>query len=487
MVSTALVRSALVPPRIGTARRPRRPTLGPMLAEVAGRMGVELHPWQRHVADVSLELVRRRNRWRLAAGSVGVVVGRQTGKTMLAACRIALQCLLPSLEVPRCGRVRSQHVAFTAQDRNAALARWHEHVDLLMASELAAEVGRVVLQRGDECVQFVNGSTYRILTPSRGGARGWALDLAVVDEALMHPVELLAAIRPTMAQRDGARGCIGAQLVVVSNAGDERSTLLVEQRELGRRAAIERDDSRVWFEWSAPDDADPTDEDVWRATIPTLGATDGIGLEFLRAEAESMRLDDFRREYLCVHTARPVAAVIDPHVWARLPSDELDAGSRVVLAVDAALDRDVSSVVAAGELDNGLIAVEVIEQRHGSEWVAGYVAEVARRHHAPVVVDAYGPLSAVIGQLGRIGGVRVRPVRIGQVVDAAAGFCDLVASRRIAHMRDPRLDDAVANVTRRKVGDRWKFARSADVDVSALVAASLAAWAAQRFLEPAIY
>ena len=182
-------------------------------------------------------------------------------------------------------------------------------------------------------------------------------------------------------------GCIGAQLVVVSNAGDERSTLLNEQRELGRRAALEGDTSGCGSSGRAPDDADPFDEDVWRATIPTLEQPDGIGLEFVRMEAESMRLDDFRREYLCVHTARPVARVIDPVVWAALPGDELDADAGVVLAVDAPQDRSSAAVVAAGRLgdddDDVVIAVEVVEQRPGAEWVAGYVADARRRPITP--------------------------------------------------------------------------------------------------------
>ncbi len=320
----------IIPPRIGTKRRPRRQTLGPVLADVAAEMGLTLHPWQRHVADVSLELVERRrpgSRRRLAASTVGVMASRQTGKTVLAAGRVALQALLPDLDAAAqlvgIDRIRPQHIAYLAQDRASALDRWHEHCALLMASPLAEHVARIVLQRGDECVRFHNGSTYKVVTPSRTGARGLSLDLAIVDEAFVHGADLMAAVRPTMAQRDGAIGCVGAQLVIVSNAGDERSTLLNEARELGRRAALEGDTGRVWFEWSAPDDADPYDEDAWRAVIPTLEQPDGIGLEFLRAEAESMRPADFAREYLCRHTARPVAAVIDPAVWAELPVVEI--------------------------------------------------------------------------------------------------------------------------------------------------------------------
>jgi hypothetical protein len=489
----------LRPPRVGSRRHPRRATLGGVLAGVASTMGLTFHPWQRHIGDVSLELVERRrpgSRRRLAAGTVGVMASRQTGKSAWCAARVAMQALLPDLPSAAAlvglGRVRPQHVAYLAQDRMSALGRWHEHVDALMASPLAEHVAKVVLQRGDEAVKFHNGSTYQVVTPSRTGARGLSLDLVIIDEALAHTTDLLAAVRPTMAQRDGAVGCIGAQLVIVSNAGDERSTLLNEQRELGRRAALEGDIGRVWFEWSAPDDADPFDEDVWRRTIPTLEQPDGIGLEFVRMEAESMRLDDFRREYLCVHTHRPVARVIDPYVWGALPADEIDPAGRVVLAVDAPRDRSSAVVVGAGRLgDEGdaVIALEVVEQRQGAEWVAGYVAALAVEHQAPVVVDAYGPMASLIPLLKRSPGVRVRGVKVGDVVDAAAGLCDLIAQRRIAHMRDPRLDDAVAAVGRRKVGDRWAFNRTGTADISPLVAASLAVWAvdAGAFPRPHIY
>jgi hypothetical protein len=152
----------------------------------------------------------------------------------------------------------------------------------------------------------------------------------------------------------------------------------------------------------------------------------------------------------------------------------------------------MSSIVAAGPVDSDdgeLVAVEVIDCRPGTEWVAGRVAELAVEHHAPVIVDAYGPLSSIIPTLERVAGVIVRPVRVGDVVNAAAGFCDAVASGRLAHLDDPRLDDAVVSVGRRKVGDRWAFNRSSSIDISPLVAASLAVWAVQTgaLMVPAIH
>ena len=165
-----------------------------------------------------------------------------------------------------------------ARRRADGVASWPCHVE------------KVVLQRGDEAIRFVNGSRYTIVTPSRTAARGMAADLLIIDEAMAHDVELLAVVSPTMAQRDTAVGSIGSP---------------VGRRVVGRRHPL----ARCWprsGSWAGgpssrgtpagagssgrvPDDADVLDEDVWRATIPTLGQRDGIGLEYLRLEAESLR------------------------------------------------------------------------------------------------------------------------------------------------------------------------------------------------------
>ena len=146
--------------------------------------------------------------------------------------------------------IGAQHVAFTAQDRIGAFGRWYEHVEMIMGSELAGHVAKVVRKNGEECVHWCNGSKYRVVTPSKTGARGLSLDVVVIDEALAHEPWLLDAIAPTMAQRDGATVSFGAQLIIVSNAGDETAELLNQQRELGRRAVAEDDRARVHLEWS---------------------------------------------------------------------------------------------------------------------------------------------------------------------------------------------------------------------------------------------
>ena len=47
-----------------------------------------------------------------------------------------------------------------------------------------------------------------------------------------------------------------------------------------------------YFEWSAPDDADPFDPATWWACMPALGHT--VDVETITADADDMDADEFR-------------------------------------------------------------------------------------------------------------------------------------------------------------------------------------------------
>ncbi|WP_162941997.1 hypothetical protein [Desertimonas flava] len=499
MTDTTMAR--LVPPRFGTPRDPTRPTLGTAETQIADAMGLELHPWQQYVADVSGEFVERdpsarhpgASRLRLAAQIVGVLVGRQTGKTTRAAVRIATQAMLPDLPdvaaLVGLERIVPQYIGFTAQDRAAALKRFFEHVDMIMSSDLRSEVDRVVRQRGDESVRFRNGSAYSVFTPSDTGPRGSKFDLVIIDEALAHTVALLGSTRPTQAQRDGAIGCIGAQLVIVSNAGDDSSTLLNAERELGRRAVAEGDRSRAWFEWSAADDADIYDPDVWATTIPTLDQPNGLSTAYLQIEAESMTAHQFRQEYLCMHTNRPELQLLDVDAWAAAPVIDIAYPGELMYAIDADPNGDHAVIAAAGEAAGrpDLVAVEVFFNEPGVAWIVDTIATYANRDSAPVVVDALGPLAWTIAALERAG-VTVIEARTADIHTAAGELAAAITDGRIAHQDDEQLAEAITAARPRFSRDRWGIDRHADGgDHAALIAVSLAHWAVHNHGVPTVY
>lgn len=472
-------------PRVATARRYERPTLGDYIADVGIALGFDFHDWQRLLSDVSMELIPRpeptdyQSRLRLNHQYVGALVGRQSGKTAWSVARVVAQAQLPHNEAiaERIGipRFKSQHIAYTAQTRTIAEQKWREHIDIIESSAMARTLKHVHFANGKECAYFANGSTYRPVTPNRTGARGLVLDLVIVDEALAHPLWLLSALRPTMAQRDGAEFCLGAQFVVISNAGDDDSELLNRLQDLGRESANDPNARRCWLEWSMKPESDPLSEETWYETIPTLEQINGINIDFLRMEAETMPLEQFMREYLCVRSSTTADALFTSERWNEMYRTDVIIPYDVILALDVASDRQRASLVAVGSIDSYL-PIEIVDSRDGLAWILERVTEVALRSNAPVVIDAGGPAASLIPAL-EFSKVTVIPIAAREVTNAAAMFFDAFQVKRLTHMNDYRLNDAVIAASKRAVGERWAFDRRGHVDISPLIAASFGVWA----------
>jgi hypothetical protein len=129
--------------------------------------------------------------------------------------------------------------------------------------------------------------------------------------------------------------------------------------------------------------------------------------------------------------------------------------------------------------------VELVEHRPGTSWMPGRIAELARRHRpVAVVIDNAGPAHSLVDELLALG-VEVTCPNVGEVTDGCGRFLDAVLdSRSLRHGGDPRLDAAVAGAVRRDLGDRWAWARKAPlVDISPLVAVTLAFWAHDKFAD----
>lgn len=482
------MRQGLTKPRIGTPRSSAI-TLGPIAADVAVGLGCEWWPWQKYVGDTSLELRRQRGRKlaRLTAKQVTVEVSRQTGKSVVARVRGWTQCLLPELidAYPIIGgQPGPQHVGWLCQDRANAIRSWQDAVEVLRESIYWSSVRRVRTQRGDESVLFKSGSYLRVVTPSRTGPRGLDLDLILLDEALAHPAALLASLNPTQAARDSNPHSIGAQFVALSNEGDDTATLLHTLTEAGRRAVAEGDRSRMLFEWSAESDCDPYDPAVWKRTIPTLDRPGGISTEFVRMQAETMDVADFRREYLCLHTPRPAQQVVDADEWDRCPRGT--PRHAFVFGVDCTPSGSAASIVAVGPHDAGH-GVELIDNRGGIDWLTPTVIDKAKRWNVPVALDGAGPCGWLVPAL-EAAEVEVIKIKAGDVLAAASKFSVLVGDGGIVHQDDARFDTAISAATRRRSGDRWGFDRHGG-DVSALVAAALGVWAVETtaVLQPQVW
>lgn len=425
-------------------------------------------PWQRQVADTALEIDPETGR--LAYREVVVLVPRQSGKTTLLLPTVTHRCLSFGGE---------QGCLYISHQRQKALAKWkEEQVPKLQRSEFG-RMFRPSLQTGNEAIHWDNGSRYGIDAPTQDAGHSLTLDLVTIDEAWRVPAAVEAGIGPTMITRPEP------QRWVISTAGTPASKYLRAKVDRGRK---DPDIPGIaYFEWGAPDDADPHDEDLWWDTMPALGFTQTI--EAMRAEYLGAResddpsaWDSWCRAYLNQWRDGIALAAKLPAWPGCLVEAPLPAAGRPVLGFDAWAGR--WTVVAAWRLGDR-VAVEVVDD--GADVTAGAarLVDLSRRHvPLSVCVDTYGPVASAIPQLVTQG----LPVKALKYSDQADGWSHLkgeTASTRIAHVGDPRLADSIQGVATRKIRDREAIDRASSAsDPSPLVAAVEAVWGVETTPPP---
>ena len=264
------------------------------------RFGKPFMPWQQYVADVVMEIDP--DTGRLAYQEMGLTVPRQSGKSTWVEAKATHRCTATRFFGAR------QQVVYTAQTRSKAREKWEEEfvADLEAARDFKTRIS-VHKGNGNEHIRFSNRSRWGLESSTEKAGHGTTLDEAYIDEAFAHrDFRLEQAFGPAMITR------ANKLLAWISTAGwIDGSEYLREKVDLGRLVAAEgRQRGIAYFEWSAPEGADPGDPEVWRACMPALGWT--ISEDAIRTEYEKARdggkLNEFRRAYLNQWVPRDVDA-----------------------------------------------------------------------------------------------------------------------------------------------------------------------------------
>lgn len=480
------------PPRFGTPRNFDRPTWGTEIGEVARRLGEPLMPWQQHIADVSFEYDP--DTGLLFYGEDNVTVPRQSGKTSY----IRAKTVHRSVVVAR--RLGPQRSAYYAQTRLAARrklerdfakslrrSRSFSEVPHSRARPQKATEWRLSLNNGSEAIEFGNDSLWGIDAPSRTGGHGDTLDAADIDEAFAHQDDTVeGSVRPAQATRTNAK------LGVFSTAGDALSKYLYRKVLAGRAACESGDHGGVaYFEWSAPDDADPGDPATWWGCMPALGIT--ITEAFIRGEWERAQrkgqegIDTFRRAYLNQWPEVPVLTddvqfrVIPAPAWRGCERVGHTPTGPLRYAVDLDSNADGVEWCSVGVSDGFHVEVVTpVDVGPGYDWLIPTLLPVKDKV-GRLLIDPDGPANKLIDPL-ESAGFDVEKVKRAEVIAAAMQFHDGVVTEQVRHIDQPRLNKAVAGAARRDVGDgNWRFSRKlSPVDISPLVAVLLARAAAAQ-------
>lgn len=468
-------------PLWATERHPTRETLGGRVARVQSKLGQTPMPWQRDLYDVAFEIdPHTGGPW---YREVVLLVLRQAGKTTIVRTVLTDTCLFSPDALVR----------YTAQNRLMAVQRLeNDFYRPISRSPLAAfldmRVGRRsgmpgwAAKTGSEHIAFGNGSSWGVDSVKSTSGHGPTLKKGAIDEAFAHgDARVEAAMRPAMITVPDA------QLWVTSAAGDVSSTYLRRKADEARsrlkvelaRPIHERRSRVLFLEYAAPPDADRADPETWWRTHPALGYT--ITEAAIQSDFEGMSAEpeEFDRAYLGWWPTKKVAEWVIPQTtWHdnRVPDGEFAWDGTPVWSIDVAPERDVASIGMAGSAVDGRVFVDVIERRPGPPTWCVEQLETLRRRWGGQHVGLIDSARSLTPDL-EAAGFTVHRLTAQDRMDACGAFYDDAMDRRLRHVHDDDLDDALAAATKRFLTQEGGFvwARGKSLrDITPLYAATVA-------------
>ncbi|KAB8179143.1 terminase [Streptomyces sp. 3MP-14] len=453
---------------------------GPEFVDLAASAGLILDPWQQYVL---LHGLGERPDGRCAATKVSCWVPRQNGKG----------AIIEALTLGWLFLTRERLILHSAHEFKTAQEAFVRVKELIQSTpDLDRRVARIREANGEQGIELTRsagGARLRFVARSRGSGRGFSGRKNILDEAQEITSQQNAAMMPTLsAQPDPQAWFFGTP-------PEDPTAWCYGLREDGE-AGVPR---MAHFDWGA--DLDPTDpldvrrgakdRDLWYACNPSMGIR--IAEETVEDEAKPSGLAErFPIERLGAWYPRAVggSSVLDLGRWAELTDRASRREGAVAFAVDVTPSRDWASIAAYGLRADGLGHAEVIEHRQGTDWLVGRLARL-RDRHTPVAIglDVKGPVGSLLVDLEKAGITRpadgAEPrygdlaIPTAQEVAAGCGqLVDAVTQGTLRHIGQELLETAITGARTRPLGDAWGWGRRlSTVDISPLVAVTLARWA----------
>jgi phage terminase large subunit-like protein len=424
-------------------------------------------PWQRDFLGVACELDPATGLYWYT--KVILILPRQGGKTSTSRGKVTHRALT----------TKNARILYTAQDRNKALKRLEENFWLpIQDSPLKTFMGKPRWQAGSEALRWKNGAKLSIDAISKKTGHGDTLHEAHLDEAYAHRDNTIeGGIGPTMATVPGA------QRWVTSAAGNLESLYLMAQRDMGRALVDSGVESRtLYWEFSAPEDADPDDPETALSAHPAIGHT--ISLDFVMNELQTdPDPAEVRRAYLgWWPSPKAPPAVIPAEAWrACYAPDPEDCWDGTPLwTVDVALERDWTSIGIAGKATDpeARCFVELVHREEGTEWAVSKLTRLAEKHGGwKVALDAGGGAASLIPDL-EDAGFEVVKMPAAQRAAACTGFYDDALAGALRTLENTDVTEARKSAAKVGRGESWVFSRGKSMqDITALYALIVARWA----------
>ena len=438
----------------------------PAVRDKCIELGIRFDVWQDGAGRIILSK-RADGTYATSVGGVVMSIPRQVGKTfLLGAVVFALSLLFPGLTV-----IWTAHRLRTAAETFAAMQ------GLARRRRIAPHVDKVVLGSGDEEIRFRNGSRILFGARERGFGRGFSLvDVLVFDEAQILTDNAIDDMVPATNQAPNPLLLFTGTPPKPTDPGE----VFASKRS---KALSGSSEGMAYIEFSADEGADPDDRKQWAKANPSYPKRTPV--QAILRMRENLTDDSFLREALGVWDVETSPRVIDAKSWGLVAEPASMPIERLTLAIDVSPNRKTAAVGLAGLRADGRWHVELDEHRQGVDWVPAWVSQRCANNtlHAVALDETSGLVERRHSRHFLVGtdvAVTLAAAEGRDMAIACAKFFDAVMGQTVAHTDQPQLNQSLAVARKRAVGSGWAWNRkTADSDITPLVAVTLALWGAQ--------
>lgn len=434
-------------------------------AFLAASYGLTPDEWQENVLEGWLG-IRHDGKW--AAPRCGLAVPRQNGKNGALEIRELYGMIVKGERF-----LHTAHEVKTARKAFLRLLSFFENARKY--PELAALVAPNGIRKtnGQEAIVLANGGSVEFVARSKGSARGFSVDVIVMDEAQELGDEAFEALGYTTSASPNYQHILTGTPPGPTANGE----VFTRMREEG----IDGKNRRLcWMEWGCDGDGvDLDDRANWAKANPALGIR--LSLEFTADERGAFSDEGFARERLGMWDGEASLSVIRAKAWADLANPESQAADPVAFAIDMDPNRLMASIGVAG-IAGDRIHVEAIENRsceRGSGWIVERVKALQTQWKpCAIVLDAASPAASLIPDL-EAARVKLTITNARDMAQACGLFYDAATDGSLVHIDSPLLNRAVAGARKRNIGAEggWGWNRKDNAtDITPLVAVTLATY-----------
>lgn len=442
--------------------------------------GITLLPWEKSILYRWMAVEQDEDgKWKWVNPECGLLVPRQNGKSELLIVRIIGGMVFMAEAL-----IYTAHSDKTVDEIKRRVLRFFYDADEEIRDMLTDEFDKE--PKSLDYVELRNRGRCVFRTRTRTGGLGTTNDTLLLDEDQEETDAQQEALLPTIsAGKSQNQQTIRAG---TPPSGGSTGTVFVRVR----KAVLDgKDVDTCWQEWSVESITDPSDEDAWYETNPSLGYF--LMPSAVRNESRKMAVDSFNKMRLGWIAGVENQRAISDEQWSPLAVErvELPDNPHLVYAIKFAPDASAVSLAVGVIMPDGKVHVELVERKPmsaGTSWLVLFLTDNNRWRKAnKIIIDGAAGTQLLVEELVRTERKMSKRILTPNAKEAGAAygaFHNAIENKLLTHFNQPALNVSIRTVKKRSIGKDGMYGYASmnpDIQSDPTEAAAFAYYGAIRF------